>query len=102
MMPCDRQRQRVVHPDMFHQDRRRIGADRVERALAKRELPASAGQDVQRQHGKAVDQEHRHLEDDEVLDEQRRERQRGQHHQRGAQAERHGALRNGPRRPVLL
>ena len=91
----DWQRQRVVHVGVFHQDRRRVGADRVERALAERELAASAGQDVQRQHRKPVDQQHRQLEDDEVLDEQRYETQRGQHHQRGAEAKRHGAFRNG-------
>ena len=91
----DRQRQRVVHADVFHQDRRRIGADRVERALAERELPAAAGQDVEREHRDPVDQDHRHLEDDEVLHEQRRDDQRGQDHQRGAEAQRHGPLRNG-------
>ena len=80
---------------MFHQDRRRIGADRVECALAERELATSAGQDVERENRKPVDQEHRHLEDDEVLDEQRGQNQRGQHHQRGAQTKRHGSLRNG-------
>ena len=48
--PGDRQRQRIVDVGMFHQDRGRIGADRVERALAERELAAAAGQDVQRQH----------------------------------------------------
>ena len=91
----DRQRQRVIHAAMFHQDRRGVGADRVESALAQRKLPAAAGQDVQRQHGEAVDQQHRELEDDEILHEQRRADQQHQHDQRGAVAERHGPLGNG-------
>jgi len=41
---------------MFHQDRRRVGADRVEGTLAKRKLAAATGQDVQRQYREAVDQ----------------------------------------------
>jgi hypothetical protein len=55
---------------MFHQDRRGVGADGVERALSQRKLPTAAGQDIQRQNREAVDQEHRQLEDDEVLHEQ--------------------------------
>ena len=91
----DRQGQGVIDVGVFHQDRRGIGADRVERALAQRELAAAAGQDVQRQHRKRIDQQHRQLEDDEVLHEQRHDDQQRQHHQRGAVAERHGPLGNG-------
>ena len=91
----DRQRQGVVHADMFHQDRRGVGADRVERALSQRKLAAAAGQDVQRQNREGVDQQHRQLEDDEVLHEQRRHDQHRQHDQRGPVAERHRPLRNG-------
>src|SRR6185437_2710522 len=90
----DRQRQRIIDVGVLHQDRGSIGTDRVEGALAERELAAAAGQDVQRQHGYAVDQQHRHLEDDEVLDEQRHHEQQGEHHQRSAGAQRHGAFRN--------
>jgi len=46
-------------------------------------------------HRKPVDQQHRHLEDDEVLHEQRKADQQHQHDQRGAGAERHRALWNG-------
>ena len=90
----DRQCQSVIDADMFHQDRRGVGADRIERALAQRKLAAAAGQDVQRQHREAVDQQHRQLEDDEVLHEQRHQDQEAQHDQRGTSAERHRPFRN--------
>ncbi len=77
----DRQGQRVVDVELLHQDRRGIGADRVERALAQRKLPAAAGQDIERQNGEAVDQQHRELEDDEVLHEQGNDEQQRQHDQ---------------------
>src|SRR6202795_3807436 len=80
---------------MFDQDRRGVGADRVERALSERKLAAAAGQDVQRQHGEAVDQQHRQLEDDEILHEQRYHDQQCQDDQRRSVAERHGPLGNG-------
>ena len=75
-----RQRQDVVDAAVFDQDRGSVGADSIERALPERELAAAAGEDVERQHGDAVDQQHRHLEDDEVSDEQRQGKQDDQHH----------------------
>src|SRR5262249_48083156 len=53
------------------------------------------GEDVQRKHRQPVDQEHRQLEDDEVLGEQRHDQEQQQHHEGGAGADRHGPLRNG-------
>ena len=97
----DRQRQRVVHADMFHQDRRRIGADRVERALAERELAAAAGQDVQRQNRQRVDQQHRHLEDDEVLHEQRPDDQQRPAPPARCRSPASWLASERPRRPVL-
>ena len=91
----DRQCQRIIDVEGFHQDRRGVGADGVERALTQRKLAAAAGQDIQGQHGKTIDQQHRQLEDDEVLHEQRDEDQHCQHDQRGAVAERHGPLGDG-------
>src|SRR6185312_10058754 len=69
--------------------------ERIEGALAERELAAAAGQDVQRQNGDAVDQNRRQLEDDEVLHEQRHHKQDQQYGNRSARAERHGSLGNG-------
>jgi hypothetical protein len=88
----DRQGQHVVDAAVLHQDRRGVRAERVERALAERELAAAAGQDVEREHRDSVDQHHRHLEDDEVLYEQRCCEQQHQHRDRGVAAERHVLL----------
>src|SRR4051794_8022351 len=91
----DGQRQRIVHVGMFDQDRRGIGAERVERALAQRKLSAAAGQDIERQHRDGVDQHGGELKDEEVLDEERNQQQQNQYPQRGAEAERHGLFGNG-------
>jgi hypothetical protein len=43
-------------PVLSSKDRRRVGADRVERAVAQRNLAVEAGQDIEPQHGDGVDQ----------------------------------------------
>jgi hypothetical protein len=77
----ERQRQEVVYVAVFHQDRRGVGADREERAVAERELAARTGQDVQRHDRDAVDDDLRELKHHEVAHEERRRNHQGERDQ---------------------
>src|SRR5690606_16629668 len=80
-----RERQRVGQVEPVHEDRRRIGADRVERAVPQRELPVEPGQKVEAENRDRVDHHQRELEEGEVLEKERqRERDReGDEEERG-------------------
>ncbi len=56
---------------MLHQDRGRIGADGEERAVAERELPVIAGQEIEPENGDGVNQRERKLEEIEILQRER-------------------------------
>src|ERR1700722_15177588 len=52
----DRHGRPIRNASLVEQDRRRVGADRVERSVAQRNLAVEAGQDVESQHSYGVDQ----------------------------------------------
>ena len=58
----DRDRRPVRHAGLVHQDRRRVGADRVEGAMAERDLAVVAGQHVEAEQRDRIDQHQRELE----------------------------------------
>ena len=58
----DRNRRPVGHAGLVHQDRRGVGADGVERAVAERDLAVVAGQHVEAEQRDRVRQDQRHLE----------------------------------------
>ena len=79
-----RQGRPVRHVEMVHQDRRRIGADGIEGAVAERDLAVEAGQQVQAEHGDRRDHHGADQEQPIVGDEvgQHRPQQRHQEGQR--------------------
>ena len=65
---------------MLHQDRSGIGADGEEGAVAERELPVIAGQEIEPENGDRVNQRERELEQVEIL-QREREHDRGRDRQ---------------------
>ncbi len=78
----DRHRRPVRHAEPVHQDRRDVGADRVERAVAERDLAVVAGQDVEAEQRDRVDQHQRELERAVVADQERQRAGGDQQHAR--------------------
>src|SRR6185369_321198 len=79
----DRDRRPVRPTRLVHQDRRRVRTDRVERAVAERDLAVVAGQHVEPEQRDRVREHERDLEDAVVGDE---ERQRAREHEQHREA----------------
>ena len=92
----------IGHPGMAEQNRRGIGAERIERAVAERDLPVVAGENVGAEHRNRVIEHHGELEDPITRDEKRQRHGKRQRRGDGGHAPiraRHGHTRVTTDRP---